>query len=92
MSALRPWVFAAALTLLPASAFARCECACVGGQMRPVCSPWDVVAPICQGLCGMTIPSERISTPLAGGGQILEPSPPAGTSPANAGGGAPFPR
>ena len=64
---MRSLMLAAALMVLPASAFARCQCVCVGGQMRSVCTANEVVAPICQGLCGMAIQPDRVATPLAGG-------------------------
>lgn len=90
---MRSFVLAAALLLVPASAFAACQCVCVGNQMRPVCGPWDFVTPICQGLCGMTIQPERASTPLAGGARATDPTLGADpNAPANSTNATPFQR
>lgn len=92
MISVRSFVLAAALLLVPASAFAACQCVCVGNQMRPVCGPWDFVAPICQGFCGMTIQPERTSTPLAGGQRAPDPSQVDPSAPANPTNATPFQR
>ncbi|WCS26395.1 hypothetical protein LOK46_06050 [Methylobacterium sp. NMS14P] len=64
---MRSLLLAASLLLLPAPAFALCQCVCVRGEMRPVCQQTDLMVPICQGLCETTIRQERVTTPLAGG-------------------------
>lgn len=74
---MRSLMLAASLLILASPAWARCECACVGGQMRAVCPPTDLVAPICQGICDPVIQSNRLVVPLAGGAQSVEPNDPA---------------
>lgn len=64
---MRSLLFAASLLLLPAPAWALCQCVCVQGVMRPICQPTDLMVPICQGLCENSVRPERLATPLAGG-------------------------
>lgn len=64
---MRSLLLAATLLLLPAPAWALCQCVCVQGEMRPICQPTDLMVPICQGICETSVRPERLTTPLAGG-------------------------
>ena len=84
---MRSLMLAASLLLLPAPASALCRCACVRGEMRPVCQQTDLMVPICQGFCETSIRPDRVVPPLAGGRQVFDqaqstnPSPGALVSP-----------
>ena len=80
---MRLLMLAAALLLLPAQASALCRCTCVRGVMKPICQETDLVVPICQGLCELTIQTERAVRPLAGGRVVN--GPPESTNPSPGG-------
>lgn len=69
---MRSLVLACSLLLLPAQAFALCRCACVLGQMRPICQETDLMMPICQGICPDEIRPLVVTRPLAGGRQQFD--------------------